>query len=116
MKYIGAVSDTDILINLAKVNRLNILNHLFEQIIIPQYIFDYEIKRRAGKSYSVIVQTLNEDGTIFRIVDREKDVALNGLSKEIIEEKKNLIGPGESECAGYAMALRIPMNSIIVSR
>lgn len=31
------------------------------------------------------------------------------LSKLIIAEKKNLIGPGESECAGYAHALRIPI-------
>jgi predicted nucleic acid-binding protein len=39
MRYIGAISDTDILINLAKVNRLDVLEYLFKEIIIPQYIY-----------------------------------------------------------------------------
>ena len=43
MRYIGAISDTDILINFAKVNRLDVLEYLFEEIIIPQYIYDFEI-------------------------------------------------------------------------
>ena len=109
MKYIGAISDTDILINLAKVNRLDILECLFELIIIPQFVYDHEIKRRAGIYYSVIVKAINKKGSIFKILDRKKDMALNKLSKDIIEEKKKVIGPGESECAGYAEALRIPI-------
>ncbi len=109
MKYIGAISDTDILINLAKINRLDILELLFEQVIIPQYVYDNEIKRKAAKYYSVILTAINKNGSIFRIIDRKKDAALNMLSKQIIEDKKNLIGPGESECAGYAFALRIPI-------
>lgn len=32
MRYKGAVSDTDILINLAKADRLNILELLFQEI------------------------------------------------------------------------------------
>lgn len=48
MRYVGAISDTDILINLAKVARLDILEHLFEEIIIPQYIYD-ELCRKAGR-------------------------------------------------------------------
>ena len=47
MRYIGAISDTDILINFAKVNRLDVLEYLFEEIIIPQYIYDFEIKIKA---------------------------------------------------------------------
>ncbi|MEZ0536619.1 hypothetical protein ACAG39_05120 [Caldicellulosiruptoraceae bacterium PP1] len=35
MKYTGAISDADILINLAEVNRLDILELLFKEIIIP---------------------------------------------------------------------------------
>jgi predicted nucleic acid-binding protein len=31
MRYIGAISDTDILINLAKVNRLDVLDYLFKK-------------------------------------------------------------------------------------
>ncbi|MGI6669833.1 MAG: hypothetical protein ACOX4M_10890 [Acetivibrionales bacterium] len=39
-RYIGAISDTDILIHLAMVNRLDILELLFEKIIIPLYIYE----------------------------------------------------------------------------
>lgn len=42
MRYVGAISDTDILINIAMVDRFDILEYLFEQIIIPQYVFDIE--------------------------------------------------------------------------
>ena len=109
MRYIGAISDTDILINFAKVKRLDILGCLFEKIIIPQYIYDIELKRKAGKCYSYITQIVCDVDSIFQVMDRKTDLALNLLSKEIIEEKKKLIGPGESECAGYAAALRIPI-------
>jgi predicted nucleic acid-binding protein len=45
MRYTGAISDADILINLAKVNRLDILELLFKEIIIPQFVYDVEIKK-----------------------------------------------------------------------
>ena len=32
MRFIGAISDTDILINLAKVNRIDILEFLFKEV------------------------------------------------------------------------------------
>lgn len=108
MRYVGAISDTDILINLAKVKRLDILEHLFEEIIIPQYIYD-ELRRKAGRCFSGIVQAFNKDEGVFKILDRKKDKSLNMLSKGIIGEKKKVIGPGESECAGYAHAMRIPI-------
>lgn len=109
MKYVGAISDTDILINLAKVNRLDLLEYLFEQIIIPQYVYDIEIKKKAGIYYSVIIQAIDKENSRFKILDRKKSKALNMLSKDIIDEKKKVIGSGESECAGYAIALRIPI-------
>ena len=109
MSYIGAISDADILINLARVNRLDILELLFEEIIIPQLVYDIEIKKNAGKCYGIIDQAINKDGSIFKVVDRNKDVTINILARSIIEDKKKVIGPGESECAGYAQALRIPI-------
>ena len=54
MRYIGAISDTDILINFAKVNRLDVLEYLFEEIIIPQYIYDFEIWGTVQKGYETI--------------------------------------------------------------
>ena len=109
MKYIGAKSDADILINLAKVNRLDILKLLFKEIIIPQFVYDVEIKKNAGKYYGVIYRVIHKEGSIFKVVDRKKDIFINILARNIIEEKKKVIGPGESECAGYAQALRIPI-------
>ncbi len=108
MRYAGAISDADILINLARVNRLDILELLFRKIIIPQFVYDIEIKKNAGMCYSVINQAVHEDGSIFRIADRKKDLSLNMLAKGIIEDKKKLMGSGESECAGYAQTLRNP--------
>ena len=51
MRYTGAISDADILINLARVNRLDILELLFKEIIIPQFAYDIEIKKNAGRYY-----------------------------------------------------------------
>jgi len=109
MKYAGAISDADILINLARVDKLNIVELLFKEIIIPQFVYDIEIKKSAGRCYGVINQVVHKNGSIFRIVDRKKDISINMLARDIIEDKKKVIGPGESECAGYAKAFRIPI-------
>lgn len=109
MKYKGAISDTDILINLAKGDCLNLLEFLFDEIIIPQFIFDKELSKKAGVSYTKIVQAINNENSIFKVVDRFNDKLINNIAKDIILEKKKLIGPGESECAGYAAALGIPI-------
>ncbi|NLC68914.1 MAG: hypothetical protein GX754_09105 [Clostridiaceae bacterium] len=109
MRYTGAISDADILINLASINKLDILELIFKEIIIPQYIYDFEIKKNAGRYYALINEVLYKNGSIFKILDRKNDACLNILAREIIEDKKKVIGPGESECAGYAHALRIPI-------
>ena len=109
MRYTGAISDADILINLAKVNRLYILELLFKEIIIPQFVHDIEIKKNAGRYYGVINKVIHKGGSIFKIVDRKKDIFINILARDVIEDKKKVIGPGESECAGYAQALGIPI-------
>ena len=88
MRYVGAVSDADILINLARVNRLDVLELLFEEIIIPQFVYDIEIKKNAGKCYGVINQAIHRDGSIFKVVDRKKDISVNILARSIIEDKK----------------------------
>jgi len=109
MRYVGAVSDADILINLAEANRLDILELLFKKIIIPQFVYEIEIKKNARIYYSTINQAVYKDGSIFKVVDRKKDISVNILARDIIEDKKKIIGPAESECSGYAQALRIPI-------
>lgn len=112
MKYRGAISDTDILINLAKGDCINLLELLFDEIVVPQFILDIELRKKAGVNYSKIVQAINDENSILKVVDRRNDRLINNIAEEVIQEKKKLIGPGESECAGYATALGI---SIIIS-
>lgn len=107
--YKAAISDTDILINLAKVGELKILNLLFSNIIIPAYVYEKEIKRKAGIHFHIIETEINKEDSIFQIVNREDDFVINKLAKPVISDKKDLIGPGESECAGYASAFGIPI-------
>jgi len=108
MKYIAAISDADILIHLAKANALDILPLLFEKIIIPKYVFELEIKAHAGSYLSVIEQYIGND-KLLRVEDRESDRVVNLLAKPIIEDKRIMVGRGESECAGYATAMGIPI-------
>lgn len=108
-KYTAAISDTDILINLAKVDRLDILSLLFSKIIIPYFVYDYELRKKTGIYFSKIEAEINKKNSIFEIVNREDDSVVNRLAIPVIQKKKDSIGPGESECAGYASALRIPI-------
>ncbi|HHU92705.1 MAG TPA: hypothetical protein GXZ20_06165 [Halanaerobiaceae bacterium] len=109
MRYAAAISDADILINLASVNRLDVLELLFKEIIILQYVYEKEIKGNAGRYYTTINKAICKEESIFKIVDRKEDKYLNYLARVIIKDKIEVIGPGESECAGYAYAMRIPI-------
>ncbi|HFL2584271.1 TPA: hypothetical protein ACG3KG_003224 [Clostridioides difficile] len=110
-KYKAAISDTDILINLAKVNRLDILELLFEEITIPHYVYDTEIRKKANRFLGIITSKIHEGG-VFKLLNRKDDKIINSIAKPIIDEMYNYIGKGESECAGYAAALG---TQIIVS-
>lgn len=108
-KYKAAISDTDILINLAKVDKLNILELVFSRIVIPYYVYNKELRDRAKSLFCKIEEEINRQYSIFEVIDRNKDFATNKLAKPTIEEYKKYVGPGESECAGYAEAFRIPI-------
>ncbi|WP_297426491.1 hypothetical protein [Clostridium sp.] len=108
-KYEAAISDTDIIINLAKVDRLDILKLVFSKIVIPHFVYDVELRRRAQSLFCKIEKEINRQDSIFEVVDRKEDFVLNKLAKPTIDEYKKYVGPGESECAGYAEAFRIPI-------
>lgn len=95
MKYRGAISDTDILINLAKGDCINLLELLFDEIVVPQFILDVELRKKAGVNYSKIVQAINDDNSILKVVDRRNNRLVNNIAEKVIQEKKKLIGPGE---------------------
>ena len=107
----AAISDADILIHLARADELDILALLFEKIIVPQYVLEREIKRKAGNCLATILRYI-EAGTLFEVVDRQADSTVNKLALPVIEDKNVVVGRGESECAGYAAALGI---DIIIS-
>lgn len=107
-----AISDTDILINLAKIDRLDILELLFEEVVIPHYVYDKELSKKAGRFLGKINSKIMEKDSIFKVVDRKKNFVINKLAEPIITDKYNYIGKGESECAGYASAIG---TNIIVS-
>lgn len=111
-KYKVAISDTDILINLAKIDRLDLLDLLFDEIIIPQFIYEKELPKNAGKLFGKINTKILDDKSTFKVIDRKKDFVINKLAEPIIDEKYCCIGRGESECAGYASATG---TNIIVS-
>lgn len=71
--------------------------------------YDYELRRKAGIYFSRIEVEIKKENNIFEIVNREEDIVVNKLATLVIQDKKNLIGLGESECAGYASALRVPI-------
>ncbi|MBB6632064.1 hypothetical protein [Clostridium algidicarnis] len=108
-KYTAAISDTDILINLAKVGRLDLLSLLFSKIIIPFFVYDYELRKKTGIYFSIIEAEIKKEDSIFEIINREEDVIVNKLAIPVIRKKTDSIGPGESECAGYASALGVPI-------
>lgn len=109
MRYKAAISDTDIFINLAMVDRLDLLSLLFSKIYIPFYVYDVELRKKTGIFFSRIESEIKKENSIFEIINREEDKVIEKLAEPIIKEKKKVIGPGESECAGYAVALGVPI-------
>lgn len=51
-------------------------------------MYDIEIKKNAGKFYGLINEAIHKDKSIFKIVDRKKDIFVDMLAKDIIEDKK----------------------------
>ena len=68
------------------IERLDILELLFREIIIPQFVYDNEIKKNAGKYYGVINKAIYQERSIFKVVDRMKDNFINILARDIIED------------------------------
>jgi predicted nucleic acid-binding protein len=108
-KLKASISDTDILVNFSSVNRLDILELLFSEIVIPEYILEKELHRRFPAAYAKVIRKINDPSSPFIKKDRRKERPLNFVAKPVIEEYNGLVGPGESECAGYAAALEIPI-------
>lgn len=111
-KFKAAISDTDILLDLFKCEAFEILGLLFHKIYIPEFIYEKELKRvaRRHKDISVVdLQShLEAKNGLFEIVyDNELDITTKNIKKALVQERKDLVGPGEVECACFAKASAI---------
>lgn len=112
MKYTAAVSDADILIHLLKADNLVIIEKLFQRVIIPKYVLEREVKKKHYPSYEKLQEIINDPNSIFEVQDKDADREIRQVVNLVLQELKDLIGPGESHAAGYASALGL---DIIIS-
>jgi predicted nucleic acid-binding protein len=107
-KYKCAISDTDILIDLFKSDALNILQVLFEEIHITEYIYEKELKRVANRlkiDFAKLDQIITNPDRIFEIkYDNQLDISIKKIKKVTFNERKIFVGPGEADCAAYSHA------------
>lgn len=110
-KLKASVSDADILINFGKVDKLDIIELLFDEVIVPKKVFE-ELVRKDRFQYTKVYRRTYDTNSVFKAKDRSKDKLLNRLARVTISYYGDYIGPGEAECTGYAKALDI---KIIIS-
>lgn len=109
-KYVAAISDTDILIHLTKAGHLSLLDKLFEEVYIPEYIFMKELKKKAGPLFYDIEKIIKGPRSIFVIVaDKDMDLTQKQIKKLTLNEIGDLVGRGEAECAALSKAKDIPI-------
>jgi hypothetical protein len=102
-KISAAISDTDILLDLYRSNCLELLSYLFSEIHIPEYIYELELKKVAGKDLIGIMKIINDDNGIFKVIyDKDLDIGVKNLKKALKRDREYIAGPGEVECACYA--------------
>lgn len=112
-KYTASVSDTDLLIHLAKVDRLDVLELLFAEVVVPKYIKDNELlKKDKDQRLKVVQYNRLNSSSIFNFKDKEENLAFKNLANKEFRHMLKYVDKGEAECCGYAKALKI---DIIIS-
>lgn len=106
-KFEAAISDTDIIIDLYKSNSFEILSILFEKIYIPEFIYNTELLKVAKRHNDIELEDLkrkiDSEQSPFEIVyDQHLDSLTKNLRNKLVNEKKDIAGPGEVHCACYA--------------
>ncbi|BBD64188.1 hypothetical protein NIES4072_21500 [Nostoc commune NIES-4072] len=90
------VSNTSPISNLAKVGQINLLQQLYETVLIPTAVYDELLDERAGEDVITAVQSA---------IWLKIQVVQN---QELVSELRNLINLGEAE----AIALAIEVNAV----
>lgn len=104
MKYAAAISDADILIHLLKTDNQTIVESLFDRVIIPKYILEREVKSKHYPSYEKLQILISDPNSVFELQDKDADKDVRRIADAVINELKDLIGPGETQATGYAAA------------
>jgi predicted nucleic acid-binding protein len=106
----AVISDADIIIDLARVGKLNLLEKLFEHIVIPEYVYEYEITNKAEQNLETINERIKVNDGIFSVMnDGELDISQRIIKRDVFNELKVFAGKGEVECVALANALNIPL-------
>lgn len=107
-RYTASVGDTDLLVNVAKSKHINIMENLFDRLIIPKYISDIEMLKigKDERFFLIKYKRLNPNSPI-EFMDREQEGKV--FNKIASNERSRMLevvgGKGECECCGYARAL-----------
>lgn len=111
-KFEAAISDTDILIDLFKSEAFQILELLFHKIYIPEFIYKKELKKVAKRHKDISLEALqsqleDKDGPFEIVYESGLDIITKNVKKALIQERRDLAGHGEVECACFAKASEI---------
>ncbi len=73
-----AVSDSSILMHLAKIEKINFLKKLFDRIIIEKEVYNETIERGEGHSEIIIIKSLIDEGFII-VKEATKEIEIPNL-------------------------------------
>ncbi len=97
------VSNASPIINLAKINKLDLLEKLYQKIIIPRAVFKELIERAHDKENIQAIKSII-DNNIIDVQEVQSDVLVTALEKDL--------DPGES--AAIALAVEIKAELVIL--
>ena len=96
-KKIKVVSNSSPVIGLAKINRLDIIEKLYQEIIIPGAVFDELITKGRDKEKTADIK---------RLIDRNIVTVQEVTNSELIRALRKDIDYGESEVIALALELQ----------
>ena len=94
------VSNTSPISNLAKIGQINLLQKLYDTILIPTAVYDELLDRRAGETIIKAVQSAN--WLEIQVVQNQK----------LVGELRNILNVGEAEA--IALAIEVSATRLLI--
>ncbi len=92
------VSDASPLIGLGKINQLDLLSKLFQQIIIPPAVEDECVFYRNKPGADAILSAI-----------KKKDISVHHKPIDLVANLSKVLGPGEIEAISLAVKINRPL-------